>query len=77
MYMIDMDVFWHQKTFGTVLAELQRNQDEKVNEQDVEAKDVKVNKQNVERENEKEVIDLCDETQTTTSNFWKDNQERK
>ena len=22
MYMIDMDVFWHQKTFGTVLAEL-------------------------------------------------------
>ena len=29
MYMMDMDNFWHQKTFGAVLAELQRNHDEK------------------------------------------------
>ena len=65
MYMIDMDIFWHQKTFEAVLAKLQRNHDEKVNEQDVKTK------------NEKEVIDLCDESQTMTSDHWKDKQERK
>ena len=38
MYMIDMDIFWHQKTLGAVLAELQRNHGEKVYEQDIEMK---------------------------------------
>ena len=29
MYIIDMDIYWHQKTFGAILAELQRNHDKK------------------------------------------------
>ena len=66
MYMIDMDIYWHQKPFGAVLAELCRNCDKKVNEQDDKTK------------NEKEIIGLCDEShQTMTSDHWKDEQKKK
>ena len=64
---IEVDIFWHLKTFGSVLADLQRRQDEKIHEQ----KNVSMHcTENGEINNElggKEVIDLCSENQTTTS----------
>ena len=48
-----------------------------MNGQDVKTKDEEVNEPNVEMEDGKEVIDLCEESQTMTSDFWKDDKERK
>ena len=65
--MIDVDNFWHVKTFEVVLAELWRMWDEVIHKQ----KDVSTHcKENSEINNEmdgKDVIDLCSKTQTTTS----------
>ena len=65
--MIEVGNFWHLKTFGAVLTNLQRRQDEEIHEQ----KDVPMHcTENGEINNEldgKEVIDLCSENWTTTS----------
>ena len=65
--MIEEDNFWHLKTFGAVLTNLWRRQDKEINEQ----KDMSMHcTENSEINNEldgKEVIDLCSENQTTTS----------
>ena len=65
--MIDVDNFWHIKTFEVVLTELWRMWDEVIHKQ----KDVSTHcKENSEITNEmdgKDVIDLCSKTQTTTS----------
>ena len=65
--MIEMDNFWHLKTFEAVLTELRRRWDEVIHEK----KDMSMHcTENCEINNEldgKEVIDLCSENQTTTS----------
>ena len=65
--MIEVDNFWHLKIFEVVLTELQRRWDEVIHEQ----KDMSMHcTENCEINNEldgKEVIVLCSENQTTTS----------
>ena len=65
--MIEVDNFWHLKTFGAVLTDLRRRCDEVIHEQ----KDVSMHcTENSEINDEmdgKEVIDLCSKNQTTTS----------
>ena len=65
--MIEVDNFWHPKTFEVVLTELQRRWDDVIHKQ----KDMSMHCiENSEINNEmdgKEVIDLCSENQTTTS----------
>ena len=77
--MIDMDIFWQQKTFGAVLAELQRNQDKQVHKQENETicYSYKEKAQIHEEMDKKEVIDLFGESQTTTSDHWKAKQNKK
>ena len=71
IHMIDVDIFWPQKTFEAVLAELWRNKDKQVNEQENETKYCKEKALIHEENDTEEVIDLCGESQTTTSDHWK------
>ena len=75
--MIDVDIFWHQKTFGSVLAKLWRNHDKQVNEQENKTKYCKEKAQIHKEKDKKEVIDLCGESQTMTSDHWKVEQKKK
>ena len=65
--MIEVDNFWHLKTFEAVLTDLQRRWDEVIHEQ----KDMSIHcTENSEKNDEMdgiEVIDLCSKTQTKTS----------
>ena len=65
-----------QKTFGVVLAKLWRNHDKQVNEQENKTKYCKEKAQIHEEKDKKEVIDLCGESQTTTSDQWKVEQKK-
>ena len=56
--MIDVDILWHQKTFGAVLLHC------------------KENKETHKEMDKKEVIDLCSESPTTTSDHWKAEQNK-
>ena len=67
-YMIEEGNFGHQKTFEVVLADLQRNHDKEIHKQENETAE---NKKTHEEMDEKEVIDLCSESQTTMSEHWK------
>ena len=65
--MIEVDNFWHLKTFEAVLTDLQRRWDEVIHEQkDMSMHCTENSKINDELDG-KEVIDLCSENQTTTS----------
>ena len=65
--MIEVDNFWHLKTFGAVLTNLQRRQDEEIHKQeDMSMHCTENGKTNSELDG-KEVIDLCSENWTTTS----------
>ena len=65
--MIELDNFWHIKTFEAVLTELQRRWDEVIHEQkDVSMHCTESSKINDEI-NGKDVIDLCSKNQITTS----------
>ena len=65
--MIEVDNFWHLKTFEVVLTDLQRRWDEVIHEQkDMFTHCTENSKANDEIDG-KEVIDLCSENQTTTS----------
>ena len=65
--MIEVDNFWHLKTFEEVLTELCRRWDEVIHEQkDVSTHCTENSKINDEMDG-KEVIDLCIENQTKTS----------
>ena len=67
MQMIEVDNFWHLKTFEAVLTELWRRGDDVIHEQkDVSTHCTENSKINDEMDG-KEVIDLCSENQTTTS----------
>ena len=57
MQMIDTDISWYKKTFGTILTELQK------------IKNGKVNTQISKEYSEKELIDLCNESHVTLSDI--------
>ena len=69
MQMIEVDNFWHQKTFEVVLTDLRRRWDEGIRKQ----KDMSMHcTENSEINNEMdgvEVIDLCSKNETRTSEF--------
>ena len=65
--MIEVDNFWHLKTFQAVLANLQRSHDEETHEHEYEFLHCTKNDKTNRELDEKEVIDLCSESQTTTS----------
>ena len=77
LHMMDMDIFWHQKTFGVVLAEVWRNCEKQVNEQENKTKYCKEKTQIHEEKNKKEVVDPCGESQTTTTGHWKVEQKKR
>ena len=77
IYMIEVDNFWHQKTFEAVLANLWRNQNKEIYKQENRTLYCKENTKTHEEMKEKEVIDLCGESQTTTSDHWKATQSKK
>ena len=67
--MIEVDNFWHLRTFGAVLTNLQRRQDEKIHKQkDMSFHCTENGKTNGELDGN-EVIDLSGENWTTTSEF--------
>ena len=57
MQMIDRDIVWYEKTFGAILTELWKIQNGKANTQ--------ISEEN----SEKEVINLCDESDVTLSDL--------
>ena len=77
IYRIDMDISWHQKTFGAVLAKLWRNCDKQVYEQENETIYYKEKAQVYEGMDKKEVIDLCGQSKTMTSDHRKAKQKKK
>ena len=76
IYMIEVDKFWCRKTFEAVLADLQRNWDKQAYKQENKTLHCTENTKIYEEMDEKEVIDLCDESQTMTSDHWKAEQIR-
>ena len=65
--MIEVDNFWHLKTFGAVLTDLQRRWDNEIHKQkDVSMYCTESGKINNELDG-KEVIDLCSKNRTTTN----------
>ena len=75
--MIEVDKFWHIETFGVVLAELQRRQDEEIHEQiDNSLHCIENDKTNGELD-EKEVIDLCSESRTTATEICNGEESRE
>ena len=69
MQMIEVDNFWHLKTFEVVLTDLWRRLDEGIHEQkDISMHCTENNEINDEM-NGVEVIDLCSENQTKNSKF--------
>ena len=77
--MIEVDNFWHLKTFEVVLANLWRSRDKEIHEHENEflllhgTENDKINGEL----DEKEVIDLCSESQTTTSEICNGEESRK
>ena len=65
--MIEVDKVWHLKTFGAVLTDLQRRQDEEIHEQKGMSLHCTENGKTNGELDGKEVIDLCSENWTTTS----------
>ena len=64
MQMIEVDNFWHQKTFGAVLTNLWRRWDERIHKQkDVSTHCMENSEINGEMDGV-EVIDLCSESKT-------------
>ena len=65
--MIEVDNFWHLKTFEAVLTKLQRRWDKVIHKQkDMPTHCTENSKINDEKDG-KEVIDMCSENQITTS----------
>ena len=75
--MIEVDNFWHLNTFGVVLTDLPRRQDEEIHEKkDMSLYCTENGKNNGELDG-KEVIVLCSKNQTTTSEFHDGEESRK
>ena len=66
IHMIEVDNYWHHKTFEVVLADLWRIHDKETHKQENETLHCTENDKTNRRLDEKEVIDLCSESQTTT-----------
>ena len=77
IHMIEVDNFWHQKTYEVVLADLWRNHDKEIHEQENEALHCTENEKTHEEMDEKEVINLCSENLTMTSEHWKGRESKK
>ena len=77
IHMIEVDNFWHQKTFEVILANLQRNCDKEIHGQENESLHCTENEKTREEMDEKEVINLCSESQTTTSEHCKGEESKK
>ena len=77
IYMIDLGRVWHQKTFGAILAELWRNWDKQVYEQENDTIYYKEKAQIHVEMDKKEVVDLCGESQTMTRDHWKAEQNKE
>ena len=77
IHMIEVDNFWHQKTFEVVLANLLRSHDEEIHEQESEDLHCTQNDKTNGKLDEKEVINLCSENWTTTSEICKGEESRK
>ena len=75
--MIEVDNFWHHKTFEAVLANLQRSWDEEIHEQENEVLHCTENDETNGKLDEKEVINLCSESWTTTSEICYGEESRK
>ena len=65
--MIEVDNFWHLKTFGVVLTDLWRRWDEEIHEQKNMSMHCTENGKTNSELDGKEVIDLCSKNWTTTS----------
>ena len=77
MKMIEVDTFWHLKTFEAVLTNLQRRWDEGIQKQkDMSMHCTENSKTNDEMEGIK-VIDPCSENQTKNSEFHKGKESTK
>ena len=77
IHMIEVDNSWHQKTSEVVFADLQRNQDIETYNQENRTLHCKENTKTHEESDENEIIDLSSESQTMTSNHWKDKPSKK
>ena len=66
-----------QKTFEAVLADLQTNLDKQAYKQENKTLHCKENVKTHEDMGEKEVFDLCSDSQTMTSDHWKAKQNKK
>ena len=64
--MIELDTFWHLKTFDAVLTILWRRWDEVIQKQKDESTHCTENSRINKEIDGKEAIDLCSQTQTTT-----------
>ena len=71
IHMIEVDNFWHQKTFEVVLANLWRSHDEEIHKQENKALHCTENDKTNGKLDEKEVIDLYSECWTTSSEICK------
>ena len=74
IHMIEVDKFWLKKTFEAVFADLQRKE---ILEQENETFQCTENEKTHEELDEKEVINLYSESQTTTSELFKGEESRK
>ena len=74
--MIEVDNFWHLKT-EVVLADLWRRQDEEIHKHKDKSLHCTENDKTNGELDEKEVIDLCSESLTTTSEIYNGEESRK
>ena len=77
IHMIEVDNFWHHRTFEAVLANFQRSCDEEIHEQENMALHSTENDKSNGKLDEKDVINLCSESRTTTSEISKGEESRK
>ena len=75
--MIEVDNSWHHKTFEVVLADLWRSQDEEIHKQENKVLHCTENDKTNGKLDEKEVINLCSESWTTTSEISNGEESRK
>ena len=77
IHMIEVDNIWHQKTFEVVLADLWRSHDEEIHKQENKALHCTENDKTNRKLDEKEVINLCSESWTTTSEIYEGEESKK
>ena len=76
IHMIGVDNFWHRKTFEAVLTNLWRSCNEEIHDQENKTLRCTENDKANRKLDEKEVIDLCSESWTTTNEICKREESR-